>query len=98
MESSTIGLKSIEEAVQGSVKSGIRGLSTRLALTEETVNTSGALTEGRETRRSNIAGSKICSDLTIFGGELEEEFDDKQYKARFFLNSECSHLAPQVVG
>ena len=49
-------LKSLEEAHQGSVESGIRGLLTRLALIDQLVNTSGTLSEGRETRRSNIAG------------------------------------------
>ena len=92
LESFTVGLKSLEETVQGSVESGISGLSTRLALIEKLVNTSGPLTEGRETRHSNIAGSNGCSDLPTFGGEYEES-DDWQYKVRFFLYSECSHLA-----
>ena len=85
-------LKSLEAAVQGSVHCGTSGLSTRLALTEQPVNTSGALTEGRETRRSNIAGSKSCSDIPIFGGEYKEH-DDWPYKVRIFLNPECSLLA-----
>ena len=59
---------------------------------EPLVNTSGTLTEGRETRRSNIACSKFCSDIPSFGGEYED-FKDWQYKVRIFLNSECSLYA-----
>ena len=35
---------------------------------KQLVNTSGTLSEGRETRRSNIACSKFCSDIPSFGG------------------------------
>ena len=59
-------LKSLEEAVQGSVESGTSEVLTRLALIEQLVDTSGALSEGRETRRSNIACWKGCSDIPIF--------------------------------
>ena len=81
-------LKSLEETVQGSEGSGTRGVLTRMALIKQLVNTSGALGEGRETRRSKIAGSKGCSDITIFGGEYED-YEDWQHKVRIFLNSEC---------
>ena len=91
LESSTVRLKSLEETVQGSVESGISGLSTRLALIEQLVNTNGPLTEGRETRRSNIAGSNGCSDLPTFGREYEEP-DDWQYKVRFFLTPSAPNL------
>ena len=63
-----------------------------LLLVEQLVNTSGALSEGRETRRSNIACSKCCSDIPMFGGECEE-YEDGQYKVRIFLNSQCSLFA-----
>ena len=82
-------LKSLEDTVQDSVESGISGVSTRLALMEQLVNTSGALSEGCETRRSKIACSNGCCDIPIFGGEYEE-YEDWQYKVRVFLNSECS--------
>ena len=54
-------LKSLEETVQGSVRSGTSGVLTRLSLIEQLINTSRALSEGRETRRSNIVGSTGCS-------------------------------------
>ena len=59
-----------------------------LLLVEQLVNTSGALSEGRETRRSNIACSKGCSDIPMFGGECEE-YEDCKYKVRIVLNSQC---------
>ena len=62
-----------------------------LLLVEQLVNTSGVLSEGRETRRSNIACSK-GSDIPMFGGE-GEEYKDWQYKGRIFLNSQCSPSA-----
>ena len=80
-------LKSLEETVQGSVGSGTSGVLTRLCFIKQLVNTSRALSEGRETRRSNIVGSKGCS-IPIFGGEYED-YEDWQYKVRIFLNSEC---------
>ena len=46
-----------------------------------TVSGGRALSEGRESQRG-------CSDISIFGGEFEE-YEDWQYKVRFFLNSEC---------
>ena len=55
-----------------------------LLLVEQLVNTSKALSEGRETRRSNTACSKGCSDIPMFGGECEE-YEDWQYKVRIFL-------------
>ena len=82
-------LESLEDSVQGSVQSGTSGVLTRLALIEQLVNTSGNLSEGRETRRSNVAWSTGCSDIPILGGEYEE-YEDRQYKVRIFLNSECS--------
>ena len=82
-------LESLEDSVQGSVQSGTSGVLTRLALIEQLVNTSGNLSEGRETRRSNVAWSTGCSDIPILGGEYEE-YEDWQYKVRIFLNSECS--------
>ena len=85
-------LKSLEEEVQGSVESGISELLTRLALIEQLVNTSGTLSDGRETRRSTIAWSKGCSDPPIFGGEYEE-YVDCQHKVTIFLHSECSLFA-----
>ena len=51
-------LKSLEETVQGSVESGTSGVMTTLGLIEQLGNTSVAQSEGRETRRSNIACSK----------------------------------------
>ena len=51
-------LKSLEDTVQASVESGTSEVLTRLALIEQLVNASGALSEGRETRLSNIACSK----------------------------------------
>ena len=51
-------LKSLEDTVQGSVESRTSRVTTRLALIEQLGNTSAALSEGRETRRSNIACSK----------------------------------------
>ena len=82
-------LKSLEETVQGSLRSGTSGVLTRLALIKQLVNTSRALSEGRETRRSKIAGSKGCSDdIPIFGGEYED-YEDWQYKVRILLSSEC---------
>ena len=54
-------LKALEDTVQGSVERGTSGVMTRLALIEQLVNTMGALSEGRETRRSNIARLKCCS-------------------------------------
>ena len=60
-------LKSLKDTVQGSVETGISGLMTRSALISQLVNTSGAMSVGRETRRSNIACSKGCSDIPIFG-------------------------------
>ena len=59
-------LMSLEETIQGSVESGTSGVLTRVALIEQLVNTSGALSDGRETRRSNIAGLKGCSDIPFF--------------------------------
>ena len=85
-------LKSLEDTVQGSAESGTSGVLTRLALIEQLVNTSGVLSEGRETRRSNLARSNGCSDIPILGGEYEE-YDGWQYKVSVFLNSECSLLA-----
>ena len=66
--------------MQGSVESGTSGVLTRLALIEQLVNTSGTLSEGRETRRSNTAWSKGCRDIPVFGGEYEE-YEDGQYKS-----------------
>ena len=85
-------LKSLEDTVQGSVESGTSGVLTRLALIEQLVNTIGVLSEGRETRRSNIAWSKGCSDIPISGDEYEE-YEDWHYKGRIFLNSECALFA-----
>ena len=68
-------LESLEDTVQGSVESGIGGLMTRLALIEQLVNTSGAMSVGHEERRSNTACSKGCSDIPIFGGDCEEYED-----------------------
>ena len=59
-------LKSLEDTIQRSVDSGTSGLVTRLALIGQLVNTCGALSEGRETRRSNTASSKGCSDIPMF--------------------------------
>ena len=64
-------LKSLGETVQGTMGSSTSGVLTKLALIEQLVNTSRALSEGRETRRSKIVGSKGCSDIPIFGGEYE---------------------------
>ena len=85
-------LKSLEETMQGSLESGLSGVLTRLALNEQLVNTSGTLSEGRETQSANIAGSKGCDDTPIFGGEYEE-YEDWQYNVRIFLISECSLFA-----
>ena len=63
-----------------------------LLLVEQLVNTSGALSEGRETRLTDIACSKCCSDVPMFGGECEE-YEDWQYNVRIFLNSQCSLFA-----
>ena len=86
-------LKSLEDTVQGSVASGRSEVLTRLALIEWLVNASGALSEGRESRRSNIACSKCCSDIPIFFRSEYEEYQNWQYKVRIFLNSECSPIA-----
>ena len=59
-------LESLEDAAQGSVESGTSEVLTRLALIEQLVNASGALSEGRESRGSNTACSKGCSDIPIF--------------------------------
>ena len=59
-------LDSLEDAVQGSVESGTSEVLTRLALIEQLVNASGAVSEGRESRGSNTACSKGCSDIPIF--------------------------------
>ena len=59
-------LESLEDAVQGSVESGTSEVLTRLALIEQLVNASGAVSEGRESRGSNTACSKGCSENTIF--------------------------------
>ena len=88
-------LKSLEDTVQGSVESGTSGVMTRVVFIEQLVNTSGLLSEGPEARRSNIAWSKGCSDIPIFGGEYEE-YEAWQYKVRIFLNFEYS-LIPRFV-
>ena len=69
---------------------------TRLALIKQLVKTSGGLSAGRETRRSNIACSKGSSDNPIFANEYEE-YEDWQYKMRLFLNTECSLCTLQSV-
>ena len=69
------------------MRSGKSGVLTRLAFIKQLVSTSRALSEGRETRRSNIVGSKGCS-IPIVGGEYED-YEDWQYKVRILLSSEC---------
>ena len=58
-----------------------------LLLVDKLVNTSGALSEGRETRRSNIACSKGCSDIPMFGGVYGVR--RRAVQVRIFLNSRC---------
>ena len=59
-------LDSLEDAIQGSVESGTSEVLIRLALIEQLVNASGAVSEGRESRGSNTDCSKGCSDIPIF--------------------------------
>ena len=68
-------LKSLEDTVQGSGERGRSVVLTRLALIEQLVNTSGALIEGRATRRSNVAWSQGYSDIPKISGECEEYED-----------------------
>ena len=62
--------------------------SQKLAVIEKLVSTSGILRAGRETRRSNVVGSKVCGDILVFGGG-NEEYEDWQHKGGMFLNSRC---------
>ena len=61
-------------------------------LIEQLISAGGAARGDQNVRRSNLACSKGCSDIPIFGGEYEE-YEDWQYKVRIFLNSECSLFA-----
>ena len=81
-------LASIEEAVHGAADGGASGVVTRLNLIEQLISAGGPTRGDRNVRRSNLACSKGCSDIPIFGGEYEE-YEDWQYKVRIFLNSEC---------
>ena len=85
-------LASIEEAVHGAADGGASGMVTRLNLIEQLISAGGATRGDRNVRRSNLACSKGCSDIPIFGGEYEE-YEDWQYKVRIFLNSECPLFA-----
>ena len=84
--------KSLEEAVEGSVESGTSGLLARLALITQLANTSGTLSDGREARRSNMAGSKGCSDIPILVGEYEECEDWQTLSAPYLQKT------PHVLG
>ena len=85
-------LASIEEAVHGAADGGASGVVTRLNLIEQLISAGGATRGDRNVRRSNLACSKGCSDIPIFGGEYEE-YEDWQCKVRIFLNSECPLFA-----
>ena len=65
---------------------------TRLSLIEQLISAGGATRGDRNVRHSNLACSKGCSDIPIFGGEYEE-YEEWQYKVRIFLNSECPLFA-----
>ena len=93
-------LMSLEDTVHGSVESGTSEVLTRLALIEQLVNASGALSEGRESRRSNIACSKCCSDIPILSLVNMRSTKIGSDKVRIFLNSECSPNCkiPHVLG